>query len=411
MGKDIIIERAFFTSPIGFATFAKNALSMHFFSSQKRLGIVGGGQLGKMLLYTTQKWDISTAVLDPQADAAAAPYAHSFIQGDLMDFDAVYNFGKELDLLTFEIENINVEALKKLENEGVTIYPQPKVLEIIQDKTTQKEFYKKHQIPTAEFKVYESLEELKLAVLNGQRSFPFVWKAPKMGYDGFGVRIIRNNLELEDLTEGRCLVEEMIPYQTELSVVVCRNTDGMFRSYPVVEMEFHPTANQVEYVLCPARIPDKIASQAQALAKKVSETFGHVGLLAVEMFMTASGELYVNEVAPRPHNSGHYSIEAAVTDQFEQHIRAILNLPLGDTKSLAAAVMVNLVGDPDHEGPVFYQNMDHLLTLEGVTPHIYGKKHTRPFRKMGHVNVIHSNIKQARTQAEEIKKIVQVISK
>ena len=384
---------------------------MHFFSTSKRLGIIGGGQLGKMLLYTAQKWDINTAILDPQADASAAPYTHSFVQGDLMNFDAVYNFGTTVDLLTFEIENINIEALKQLEAEGKTIYPQPQVLEIIQDKTIQKEFYQKNNIPTAEFKIYASVEDLKLDVLNGKRSFPFVWKAPKMGYDGFGVRVVKNNLDLEGLAPGRCLVEELIPYQTELSVVVCRNPEGMYRSYPVVEMEFHPTANQVEYVLCPARIPEKMAAKAQKLAAQVSEAFGHVGLLAVEMFLTENGELYVNEVAPRPHNSGHYSLEAAVTDQFEQHLRAVLNLPLGDTKSLAAAVMVNLVGHPEHEGPVHYQNMDHLLTLNGVTPHIYGKKHTRPFRKMGHVNVIDSNIHQARKQAEEIKKIVQVISK
>lgn len=384
---------------------------MHFFSTQKRLGIVGGGQLGKMLLYTAQKWDISTAVLDSQADASAAPYCQRFVQGDLMDYEAVYTFGKQVDLLTFEIENINIDALKKLESEGIPVYPQPRVLEIIQDKTAQKEFYQDHNIPTATFQIYASVEALKLDVLNGKRSFPFVWKAPKMGYDGFGVRIVKNNLDLEELVEGRCLVEELVPYETELSVVVCRNLDGMFRSYPVVEMEFHPTANQVEYVLCPARISDKMAAKAQELAAEVSKAFGHIGLLAVEMFLTATGELYVNEVAPRPHNSGHYSLEASVTDQFEQHIRAILNLPLGDTKSLAAAVMVNLVGHPDHKGPVHYKNMDHLLALDGVTPHIYGKKQTRPFRKMGHVNVIDHNIHQARKQAEEIKNIVQVISK
>ena len=384
---------------------------MSFFSTHKTLGILGGGQLGKMLLYTTRKWDITTHVLDPSSEAPARLACDLFIQGDLMDFDTVVAFGRSVDILTIEIENVNVAALEKLEKQGVKIFPQPKVLKIIQNKCTQKDFYKTHGIPTAPFQNFESIDAVKNEVAKGKLSFPFVWKSAAMGYDGYGVKMIRTNSDLENIPLGDCLIEELIAFKKELAVIVCRRPQGEIVTYPVVEMEFHPTANQVEYVLSPAQISPKIAENARSLALKVSQAYQHVGLLAVELFLTSEEELLVNEVAPRPHNSGHYSIEASYTCQFEQHIRALLDLPLGKTDNKVSAVMVNLVGKDGHQGPVHYQNIDQILAIEGVIPHIYGKKETRPFRKMGHVNIVHETLETAREIAEQVKETISVISK
>ena len=384
---------------------------MSFFSSNKTLGILGGGQLGKMLLYTTRKWDIKTQVLDPSNSAPSRIACDHFVQGDLMDYDTVVAFGKSVDVLTIEIENVNVDALETLEQMGVKVYPQPKVLKKIQNKCTQKEFYQQHKIPTALFKNYSSKEAVKDGVARGQLSFPFVWKSASMGYDGYGVKVVRSNSDLESIGEGMCLIEDLIPFEKELAVIVCRRPQGEIVTYPVVEMEFHPTANQVEYVLCPARVSPKITEKAKAVALKVSQTYQHVGLLAVELFLTADEEILVNEVAPRPHNSGHFSIEASYTCQFEQHIRALLDLPLGQTDNKVSAVMVNLVGAEGHQGPVHYKNIDQILTIDGVIPHIYGKKETRPFRKMGHVTIIHEALEKAREIAAQVKETISVISK
>ncbi|MDP2089096.1 MAG: 5-(carboxyamino)imidazole ribonucleotide synthase [Flavobacteriaceae bacterium] len=377
----------------------------NYFSSQFKLGILGGGQLGKMLLAETQKFDIFTAVLDPSADAPCALTAHHFTKGDLMDFDTVYQFGKSVDLLTIEIEHINIDALYQLESEGLTIFPQPHVLEIIQHKGKQKEFYKKHQIPTASFKRFKSINELK----NDTQIFPFIWKSAQFGYDGMGVKVIKSHHDLTHLPDVECIIEEMIPFKMELAVIIARNQKKEIKTYPVVEMEFHSDANQVEYVICPARISNEIAQKAQKIALQVSEAFQHVGLLAVEMFLTDDNQILVNEVAPRPHNSGHYSIEASYTNQFEQHLRSILNLPLGNTDSKLAGIMVNLVGSEGYSGDVIYQNMDEIMKIDGVTPHIYGKKQTRPFRKMGHVTIINSSVSEARKIAEVVKNMIKVI--
>ncbi|MDC7995966.1 5-(carboxyamino)imidazole ribonucleotide synthase [Altibacter sp. HG106] len=383
----------------------------NYFSSTFTLGILGGGQLGKMLLYETRKFDIATRVLDPSAEAPCRIACDTFEQGDLMDFDTVYSFGKKVDVLTFEIESVNVAALEKLEAEGHTVYPSAATLKNIQDKGVQKHFYKKHQIPTAPFKVYEDKYQLQEAVVRKELSFPFVWKSCTGGYDGKGVSVIRDAEDLIPLSEGPCLAEKMIPFKNELAVIVARSASGEMTTYPVVEMEFHPEANQVEYVLCPARIEKSVAEKARAVALSVSEAFEHVGLLAVEMFQTKDNEILVNEVAPRPHNSGHYSIEASFTNQFEQHLRAVLNLPLGNTESKVAGVMVNLVGAEGHTGPVHYENIEKIMGMEGVTPHIYGKKQTRPFRKMGHVTIVNSDMGKARQTAEAVKKNINVISK
>lgn len=384
---------------------------MNYFSSDFKLGILGGGQLGKMLLYETRKFDIQTKVLDPSADAPSAIACNVFSQGSLLDYDTVYNFGKDVQVLTIEIENVNTEALERLENEGIKVYPPTKALRIIQNKATQKLFYVDHEIPTAPFVRFAYTTEIADSISNGGLSFPFVWKAAQFGYDGQGVKIIRTLADLELLPNVECIAEEMVPFQNELAVIVTRSASGELKTYPVVEMEFHPEANQVEYVLCPARISDTIAEKATQVALKVAEHIQHVGLLAVELFQTKDGDILVNEVAPRPHNSGHYSIEASYTNQFEQHIRAILGLPLGNTQSKVAGIMVNLVGAEGHVGEVHYENMDQILALEGVTPHIYGKKQTKPFRKMGHVTIVNEDIAEARKIAESVKNTIRVISK
>tara|TARA_R110002072_G_scaffold163357_2_gene315960 strand:+ start:43885 stop:45039 length:1155 start_codon:yes stop_codon:yes gene_type:complete len=382
----------------------------NYFSSNFTLGILGGGQLGKMLLYETRKFDIRTKVLDPSPEAPCRIACDSFEQGDLMDFNTVYNFGKSVDLITFEIESVNIEALEKLESEGKKVYPSSETLRNIQNKGVQKQFYKQHRIPTSPFRVFQNKNELNEAIVRKELHFPFVWKSCTGGYDGKGVSIIRNAEAVIPLPDTECIAEKLIPFKNELAVIVARNPLGEVKTYPVVEMEFHPEANQVEYVICPARIDDGVAAKARAIASQVSEAFQHVGLLAVEMFQTHEDEILVNEVAPRPHNSGHHTIESSFTNQFEQHLRAILSLPLGNTESKVGGVMVNLVGDENHTGRVVYKNIEQILGMEGVTPHIYGKKETRPFRKMGHVTIVNKDLNEARKIAEEVKKTIEVIA-
>ncbi|WP_413511391.1 5-(carboxyamino)imidazole ribonucleotide synthase [Myroides odoratus] len=383
---------------------------MNYYSTDFRLGILGGGQLGKMLLYDTRKFDIATLILDPSKEAPAQYGAQQFFQGDLMDYETVYRFGKKVDILTIEIEGVNLDALDQLQKEGTKVYPAPETLRLIQNKGNQKDFYTTHHIPTAPYFRFNSKEALLVAVNQTRISLPFVWKSAQFGYDGNGVKVVRTIADLTLLPEVECIAETMIPFKNELAVIVARSVSGEIKTFPVVEMEFHPEANQVEYVICPARIDEKIADKARAIALSVSEKFNHVGLLAVEMFQTQEDEILVNEVAPRPHNSGHYSIEASYTSQFEQHIRAILDLPLGNTESKVAGVMVNLVGAEGHTGQVYYEGMNEILAIPGVTPHIYGKRETRPFRKMGHVTIVNSDMNKAREIAQKVKETIQVIS-
>ena len=383
---------------------------MNYFSSSFKLGILGGGQLGKMMLYETRKYDVQTYVIDPNPEAPCKIACDHFEEGDLMDYNKVLQFGRKVDILTFEIEGVNVEALEQLEKEGKKVYPQAAVLRKIKDKGIQKQFYSDHNIPTSPFKVYKEKDDLTEALVRKEWEYPFVWKSCTGGYDGKGVSIIRAEEDLIPVPNTPCIAEKMIPFKNELAVIVARNPSGEVKTYPVVEMEFHPEANQVEYVICPARIDSAVAKKARELAVKVSEAFEHVGLLAVEMFQTQDNEILINEVAPRPHNSGHYSIEASYTNQFEQHIRAILNLPLGETESKVGGVMVNLVGEEGHEGQVKYQNIEKIMQMPGVTPHIYGKKQTHPFRKMGHVTIVNKDLNEARKIAEAVKKEIKVIS-
>jgi 5-(carboxyamino)imidazole ribonucleotide synthase len=384
---------------------------MNYFSSDFKLGILGGGQLGKMLLTETRKFDIHTLVLDPSEEAPARFACNTFIKGSLMDFDTVYQFGKMVDTLTIEIENVNLEALDKLEAEGVPVFPSPKTLRLIQNKGKQKDFYVENNIPTSPHQRFVDINDLKKTIAKDELDFPFVWKCARFGYDGNGVKIVRSAMDLLSLPDVECIAEQMVPFKNELAVIVARSVSGEVKTYPVVEMEFHPEANQVEYVICPARIDAKVADKANKIALEVSEAFNHVGLLAVEMFQTKDDKILVNEVAPRPHNSGHYSIEASYTSQFENHLRAILNLPLGNTASKVAGIMVNLVGEEAHYGQVFYQNIEKIMAIDGVTPHIYGKRETRPFRKMGHVTIVNEDMAEARKIAQEVKNTIRVIAR
>lgn len=384
---------------------------MNYFSSEFKLGILGGGQLGKMLLTETRKFDIQTYVVDPSAEAPCQFGASKFFIGSLNDYETVMHLGNQVDVLTIEIENVNLEALEALENAGKKVYPSPKTLRLISNKGNQKDFYTKNNIPTANYKRFSNLEALSIEVTNGSIELPFVWKATEGGYDGNGVKVIRKVEDLNHLPDTECIAEVMIPFKNELAVIVARSASGEIKTYPVVEMEFHPEANQVEYVICPARIEESVATKAREIALKVSETFNHVGLLAVEMFQTTNDEVLVNEVAPRPHNSGHYSIEASYTSQFEQHIRAILDLPLGNTDSKVAGIMVNLVGEEGYSGQVVYENIEKIMAIDGVTPHIYGKRETRPFRKMGHVTIVNADMTEARKVAQQVKETIRVISK
>jgi len=384
---------------------------MNYFSSDFKLGILGGGQLGKMLLAETRKFDIQTLVLDPSEEAPARFASNAFYKGSLMDFDTVYEFGKLSNTLTIEIENVNLDALDKLEAEGLPVFPSPKTLRLIQNKGKQKDFYVANGIPTSPHIRFVDLNDLRKSLEKNELDFPFVWKCAQFGYDGNGVKIVRSAMDLLNLPDVECIAEHMVPFKNELAVIVARSVSGEIKTYPVVEMEFHPEANQVEYVICPARISQKVAKKATAVALQVSEAFNHVGLLAVEMFQTEDDEILVNEVAPRPHNSGHYSIEASYTSQFENHLRAILDLPLGNTASKVAGIMVNLVGEEGHSGQVVYENIEKIMAIDGVTPHIYGKRETRPFRKMGHVTIVNEDMAEARKIAEEVKNTIRVVSR
>jgi 5-(carboxyamino)imidazole ribonucleotide synthase len=381
-----------------------------YFSSSFSLGIVGGGQLGKMLLQETRRLDITTRVLDPSAQAPCRIATNHFTQGSLTDYQSVKDFGQNCDVITIEIENVNTAALADLQKSGKKVYPQPAIIELIKSKIAQKKFYQKEEVPTAPFKTFVSKRELLAALENKSLSLPLVWKIDTGGFDGRGVSIVRKANQLNDLPDAPCLVENLIPFEKELAVVVARSASGQVKSYPVVEMDFHPTANLVEYVFSPSLLPLAKQQEARQLAENLVENLGLVGILAVEFFYTPQGQLLVNEVAPRVHNSGHLTIEGHLTSQFDQHLRAILGLPLGDTGSIQPAVMINLVGEQGHEGPVKYEGIKDIMALPGVYVHLYGKAQTRPFRKMGHVTILAPTLEEARAKAKKVKRQIKVIS-
>jgi len=383
---------------------------MQFFSSNFKLGILGGGQLGKMLIYDAKRYDLHTKVMDLNRKSPCNKIADEFIIGDITNYDDVINFGKKVDLITVEIENINTDALEDLEKSGKKVYPSPKTLKIIQNKSKQKNFYKNNHLPTSRFKSYSSLNELKKKFNHDNFNFPFIWKSSKFGYDGKGVKIINKIEDLDFSYTDQCLIEEKVSIKKELSVIVSRNVSGETKCFPVVEMEFNEKSNLVEYVMCPANISSTAEDNAIKIASELAEKFEMVGLLAVELFLTNKEEILINEVAPRPHNSGHHTIECCVTSQFDQHIRSILNLPLGSTDILTPGIMVNLVGQNEQEGNVIYKNLNDIFDYSGVFIHIYGKKKSRLNRKMGHITIINKDIKKAIEMGKKIKNKIKVTS-
>jgi 5-(carboxyamino)imidazole ribonucleotide synthase len=375
-----------------------------------KLGIIAGGQLGKMLIQEASKWDLITYVLDNDENCPAASIASYYFKGSNLDFSAVYEFGKMVDILTFEIENINIEALKKLKSEGLKIVPDPELLALIQDKGLQKEFYKKNGFPTSLFKIYESKESILNGIENGEIKLPFVQKLRKGGYDGHGIAIINSISDLSKILSGASVIEEKVEVEKEISVIVARNKNGEIKCYPVVEMLFDHHANLVDKLICPSSITVEQSQKAVNFASEMIALLNMEGLLAVEFFIDSKGEVIVNEVAPRPHNSGHHTIESIITSQFEQHLRAILNLPLGSTKIKLPSVMINILGAVGYEGPVIYDGLTESLAIDGVKIHLYGKKITKPYRKMGHVTVMSSTIESALIKAEKVKQLISVKS-
>lgn len=387
-------------------TFAK--LMQQYISSDFTLGILGGGQLGKMLLDVTQQWDINTHVLDPNTAAAAKNSCTLFVQGNLMDYDTVYAFGEQVDLLTIEIEHVNIDALYALEKKGVKVYPKPATLDVIQNKRTQKEFYEANQIPTAPFVAFNSRKELDEAVTLGKIKFPCIWKAARFGYDGFGVKKLQNAADIIPLPDNPCIVENLVPIDQEISVIVARNPSGEIALYPPVGMDFHPTANQVTYVYYPSNTSTLLAEKARSIAEELVSAWEHVGLLAVEFFVDKDQNIWVNEVAPRPHNSGHLTIEGCICSQFEQHLRAILDAPLGKTDFFRPAIMANIVGPKDVEGAFAYHGVAPLLQTPMLGLHIYGKKTTKPQRKMGHITLTGEKLEDIKSKISELKNTLQL---
>ena len=382
-------------------------MQKNWYGKSSRLGILGGGQLGRMFIQEAINLDVDVHILDPDDNAPCKDIATSFTKGSLLDFDTVYSFGKDMDILTVEIENINTDALEKLEKEGKKVFPQPHLLRLVQDKGLQKEFYIENNLPTASFHLIEN----KAAIERFNPSFPIVQKLRKGGYDGKGVQVLRTIEDLNLAFDAPSLLEEMVPFKKELSVIVARNEKGEVVTFPTVECEFNPEANLVELLFSPASISGKIEEEAQSLAKALIEKSNLVGILAVELFLTEDDKLLINEIAPRPHNSGHHTIECNVTSQFEQHLRAILNLPLGNTRSFQAGAMVNLLGAKGHEGAVYYKGLEAILALPGVQPHIYGKSITKPFRKMGHITISGDRVEDVIALAKKVLTEIQVISK
>lgn len=379
---------------------------MKTFYGDLKLGILGGGQLGRMLIQQAINYNVTVKVLDPDREAPCRKLCDEFVVGALNDYQTVYNFGKKVDLLTIEIEKVNVDALEQLEKEGVLVYPQARVIRLIQDKGLQKQFFKQNDIPTAPFQVISSPGELEQITM----PFPFIQKLRRDGYDGRGVYKVVDKSYLKNAFKEPSLIEQWIDFEKEIGVIVARNESGDISAFPMVEMEFNPDVNLVEFLITPSTLPFEIHQQAENIAKKIADDLKIVGLLAVEMFLTKDGQILVNELAPRPHNSGHQSIEGNVVSQFEQHLRAIFDQPLGDTACLNNAIMVNVLGEEGHEGPAVYQGIEKILKCPGVYVHLYGKALTKPFRKMGHVTIIDADREKAIEKARFVQKTLKVIS-
>jgi 5-(carboxyamino)imidazole ribonucleotide synthase len=371
-----------------------------------KIGVLGGGQLGRMMIQSALDFNLDIHVLDPDPEAPCKDIAAEFTVGKLTNFQTVLDWAAGLDLITIEIENVNVDALKELEKQGKKVYPQPQIIEMIQDKGLQKQFYLEKDIPTAPFELTGNREEL-----NGLSSFlPAVHKLRREGYDGRGVQKIMSIGDISKGFDAPAVLEKFVPFDKELSVIVARNHRGEVSTFPVVELVFHPEQNLVEYLFAPADIEEEIVQEAENVAVKVAAELEIIGLLAVEMFLTKEGEILVNEIAPRTHNSGHHTIESNTTSQFEQHLRAILNLPLGSTYQRIPAAMVNLLGEDGYQGLAKYSGLETVLALEGVHVHLYGKKFTKPFRKMGHVTLTGTDMQEIRKTARIVKESLKIIA-
>ena len=373
------------------------------YKPKTKLGILGGGQLGRMLIQETINLDIDVHVIDPDENAPCRDIAHSFTHGSFKDYDTVLAFGRGKDVLTIEIEHVNVEALEKLEAEGVKVYPQAKVIRLIQDKGAQKEFYSKHNIPTSPYRLVEENEA------NNHTDFlPVFQKLRKGGYDGKGVQALRTANDISNAFAEPSVFEKAVDLEKELSVIVARNVAGEIKTFPTVELEFNPVANLVEFLFSPADVSDDVEKTSQDLARKIAEKLEIVGLLAVELFLDKEGNVLVNEVAPRPHNSGHQSIEGNYTSQFMQHVRAILGIALGNTEIVKPSVMVNLLGEDGFTGEAVYEGLEGVLAMKGVNVHLYGKRLTKPYRKMGHVTVISETLEEAKSTAKKVQQTLKV---
>ncbi|SOD13218.1 5-(carboxyamino)imidazole ribonucleotide synthase [Pedobacter xixiisoli] len=374
--------------------------------SELKLGILGGGQLGRMLIQEAINYNLTTLVLDPDADAPCKHIANYFENGSITDYDTVYNFGKKADIITIEIEKVNVDALEQLEREGKQVYPQSRVIRLIQDKGVQKQFFKENDIPTAPFMLVNSKEDLS----SGKFPFPYILKLRKDGYDGKGVMKISNASDVKNAFDAPTLIEELVNFEKEIAVIVARNANGDTKTFPMVEMEFNAEANLVEFLISPSTYPESIQERAEKIAKDIAAALNITGILAVEMFITKHGDILVNELAPRPHNSGHQTIEGNYVSQFGQHLRAIFNLPLGDTRSISNAIMVNVLGEKGHDGVAKYDGLEKIMSIEGVYVHLYGKKYTKPFRKMGHLTIVDQNRENAIEKARFVQQTLKVIS-
>jgi 5-(carboxyamino)imidazole ribonucleotide synthase len=371
-----------------------------------KIGLLGGGQLGRMLLQAAIDLDFEISCLDPDAEAPCHLMAKRFVQGSLQDFNTVYSFGQSHDVISIEIEHVNVDALERLENEGKLVYPQPHILKMIQDKRLQKQFFKDHGFPTADFVLIESVEEIRDHI-----SFlPAFNKLGKGGYDGRGVQLIKNESDISLGFMEPGLLEKAVNFSKELAVIVARNAKGEISAFPAVEMVFHPVHNLVEFLVSPADISKEIETKASKIAIDLIAKLGMVGVLAVEMFLTPEGEILINEIAPRPHNSGHHTIRANETSQYEQHLRAISGLSLGKTSSKCFSGMLNLLGEVGYTGPVKYEGLQEILSIPGVHPFLYGKKITKPFRKMGHVTILGDSRLEIEEKAEKVRNLIRVIS-
>ena len=371
-----------------------------------KLGILGGGQLGRMLIQEAVNFNIHISVLDPSVNAPCADLANNFVVGNFNDYQTVLDFGKTVDVLTIEIEHVNIEALEELERLGKKVFPRPQALRTIQDKGLQKQFYKANDIPTAPFHLIDNSEDALLFKEKG----PFMQKLRKGGYDGKGVTPLRTESEFNAAFNAPSVLEEFVPFVKELAVIVARNENGELATFPLVEMEFNPEANLVEFIFSPANVNIETENNAKNIATDIANKLEHVGLLAIELFLTEDGNLLVNEIAPRPHNSGHHTIEACFVSQYGMHLRAILNMPLGSTGLRTPAVMINLLGEKGFEGKARYENIEEVLHTEGAYIHLYGKEDTKPFRKMGHITVCNSNLEEAKDIARRFLKEVRVIS-